>query len=279
VPDGLDRPVVASVHQRPGGLLGRPAERRERAELDLRLYRRADAVVVPSEHLRRLLARDDVPARTIHVVEPGSDGYDAPDRLDAPRAERDRSTVAFISVANLSPHKRPLELLDAFACLGRLDASLTLVGGASDTMLAAAVRDRLARPDLAGRARWMGPAAPGDVARLLRTSDVFVTPARHESYGIAVAEALRAGLPAVVCRSGNLPHLLRDRVDAFVVPARDLEAFAAAMRRLATDAPLRARMSDAARHAGERRPGWDDAAARFVGALRSAQARAGRSAA
>jgi glycosyltransferase involved in cell wall biosynthesis len=268
---GFDAPTVASVHQRPGGLVGRWPGRAVRAARDLRRYRRADAVVVPSGFLRALLVRAGIPARVLHVVEPGCDPF----AVRPSRGDRLSGDVRFICVANLSAHKRPLDVVEAFARLGGLDASLTLIGAGVDPRLAERVRMRLEQPDVAGRARWLGPLAPADLPAELATADVFVLPALDESYGMAVAEAMRAGLPAIVARSGNLPNLVRDGVDGLVVAPRDVRALAGAMRALGPDRELRDAMARAASRAAERFPTWDDAAGAFCAVLRSAQVSAG----
>jgi glycosyltransferase involved in cell wall biosynthesis len=270
-PGSFAVPVVASVHQLPGGLSGPRPVRAVRARRDLRLYRNADAVVVPSAFLRGALTRAGVPPDVVHVVEPGSEiVVRGPSRRE-PRGD----VVRFISVANLSAHKRPLDAIDAFARLGDVPASLTLIGAAVEPRLGRRVRDRLERPDLADRARWIGPLAPAAVAGELGSADVFVFPALDESYGMAVAEAMRAGLPAIVARSGNPPNLVRDGVDGLVVTPRDVRSLAGAMRSLALDRSRRDAMAGAARRAAERFPTWDDAVDAFCAVVRSAQASAG----
>jgi glycosyltransferase involved in cell wall biosynthesis len=175
-------------------------------------------------------------------------------------------------VANLSEHKRPLDAVEAFARLGDVPASLTLIGDGVDRRLGDRVRARLERPDVVARARWVGSLPTADVADVLATADVFVLPALDESYGIAVAEAMRAGLPAIVARSGNLPNLVRGGVDGSVVAPRDVRSLADAMRTIALDAGRRASMASAARAAAERFPTWDRAAEAFCRVLRSVHA-------
>jgi glycosyltransferase involved in cell wall biosynthesis len=272
-PEALARPVLASAHQRPGGLTGRAGARAVRAALDRRCYLRATRVVVPSEFLASELARAGVPAPRLHVVPPGRAVPEF--ALRATRSAAGRAPAAVASVANLSVHKRPLDLLEAFAKLGDLDVSLTLIGHGTNPRLADRVRRRLARPDLAGRARWLGPLPPAAVAKELAAADVFALPALHESYGMAVAEAMTAGMPAVVARSGNLPNLVRDGIDGLVVPPRDVAVLSAAMRRLVRDASLRRTMGAAARSRAAGFPSWDETAERFCAVVRAAHSPAG----
>jgi glycosyltransferase involved in cell wall biosynthesis len=84
---------------------------------------------------------------------------------------------------------------------------------------------------------------------------------------------MRAGLPAIVADSGNLPNLVRDGVDGIVVRPRDVASLAAAMRSLAADDARRNAMADAAVRAAERFPTWDDTAEAFCRVLGEVQRR------
>jgi glycosyltransferase involved in cell wall biosynthesis len=271
-PGALSRPVVASAHQRPGGLTGSRPRRAVRAARDLRLYRRAAAVVVPSAFLARELVEARVPGEIVHIVEPGADGAGGrPSRRERGEPGDGSGEVRFVTVANVSRHKRPLDVLEAFARLGDLETSLTMVGAAADHRLAGRVRARLAERALAGRASWEGSLPAAGVEEVLSNADVFVLPALGESYGTAVAEAMRAGLPAIVAASGNLPNLVRDGVDGVVVTARDVAGLSRAMRALAADAPRRAAMGASARRAAEGFSTWDAAAEAFCRVLSAVQ--------
>lgn len=68
-----------------------------------------------------------------------------------------------------------------------------------------------------------------------------------------VHDALAAGKPLVTADSPAARALLRDGVDAVLVPPGDPGALAAALERLAGDAALRARLAAGARGTWERR--------------------------
>jgi glycosyltransferase involved in cell wall biosynthesis len=85
---------------------------------------------------------------------------------------------------------------------------------------------------------------------------------------LKVAEYLAAGLPVVAPAVGQLAERLTDGVDAIVVPPQDVNALAAALRRLRDDPEERARLGKAARAAAEAEWSWEHQARRVIDALR-----------
>jgi glycosyltransferase involved in cell wall biosynthesis len=79
-----------------------------------------------------------------------------------------------------------------------------------------------------------------DVAPYLAAADLFVHVPLWEGLGVAVIEALAAGLPVVASRVGGIPDLIEDQKTGLLVPPRDPFALAAALCRLLDD-PLAAR--------------------------------------
>ena len=81
---------------------------------------------------------------------------------------------------------------------------------------------------------------------LYAASDVFVLPSEHEPWGLAVNEAMCAGLPIVVSHEvGCVADLVSDDVNGFTPAAGDIESLALALRRLIEDAALRRRQGQA----------------------------------
>ena len=85
-----------------------------------------------------------------------------------------------------------------------------------------------------------------DVPALMRAADVYCQPnLRGEPFGIAIAEAMRAGLPCVVSAAGGAAELL-DETCGIVTAPGDAAAVAAALQQLAGDRSRRAAMGRAA---------------------------------
>jgi glycosyltransferase involved in cell wall biosynthesis len=81
---------------------------------------------------------------------------------------------------------------------------------------------------------------------LYGASDVFVLPSQDEPWGLAVNEAMCAGLPVVVSREvGCVPDLVQNGVNGFTPEAGDVEGLAGALGRLIADKDFRRRQGEA----------------------------------
>jgi glycosyltransferase involved in cell wall biosynthesis len=259
-------PVIAVLHQPPGGVDHGRRRTSLQAPLDRLAYRRARLLLVASDLLADELGAAGVDRERIRVVPPGRDVAAAP--TPARDLRRGRQ-AALVCVANWVAHKGILELMDAMAALPPETATLHLAGDdEADPAYAARVRRRLAEPQLSARVVAHGPLPRERVAALYAGADVFVLPAVRETYGTVWGEAMAFGLPVVGWRAGNLPYLADDGREGRLVPPGDVEALAAALKRLATDPPLRARLGEAARRRAQARPTWEQSAALFFAAIR-----------
>ena len=84
-------------------------------------------------------------------------------------------------------------------------------------------------------------------AAILRRADLYVFPSRHESYGLTLAEALRAGVPAVCLDHMGAHEIMRPE---FGIVAKR-ETLRESIQKLLADDALRARMSVAAAEYGK----------------------------
>lgn len=147
--------------------------------------------------------------------------------------------VAVLTVARLVPEKGIDVLLDSAA---RAGLPLVVLGeGPERSRLEQRARELAVRATFTSRP-W------DEVVGAYVAADVFALLSRHEPWGVVVNEAAACGLPLVLSdRVGAARDLLRDDENGLLVPVGDVEAAAAALRRLAADPDLRRRMGGRSR--------------------------------
>lgn len=91
-----------------------------------------------------------------------------------------------------------------------------------------------------------------NVRQWLRKAKVFMLTSRTEGLSLALMEAMMCGLPGIVPRVGDLPDLVEDGVNGYLVEGHSPAKFAARMRELLANDEKRAAFSRAARSAAMR---------------------------
>jgi glycosyltransferase-like protein len=175
--------------------------------------------------------------------------------------------LAILTVGGIEPRKGSLTLLRAFAAaraaLPDRRPVLLVAGGATlfdhrdEIDRFQALREDL---DLDGSVRVLGPVTDEELERLYLAADVFALPSTKEGFGLAVLEALAAGVPAVVSDLDVFRTYLSDGDSALMAPVGDHVALAEALVRAARDPGLAARLRAGGRVVAARH-GWDAAAA------------------
>lgn len=210
------------------------------------LYPRAAAVVILTEGVREW-AEEFVDKAAVRVI-PNPIPEVVLKQQAGAQSERSGHVVA--AMGRLDPQKGFDVLLKAFArCTGQYpDWSMVILGeGGERSQLEALARklgiaDRVSLPGLIRNPFW-----------ILRAADLFVLSSRFEGFPMALIEAMSCRLPVIStdCPSGPR-DIVRDGVDAVLVPIENVEALAEAMSRLMGDPNERDRLGARAAEIGER---------------------------
>ncbi|MDZ4719226.1 MAG: glycosyltransferase family 4 protein, partial [Roseiflexaceae bacterium] len=124
-----------------------------------------------------------------------------------------------------------------------IDVTLDLVGTGDAQATCEALAQEL---DIAERVRFCGYIPREQIAERYAQADVFVLPSFNEGMSVATLEAMAAGLPTVVTRTGGTAELVADQVSGLIFDWGDVKAMAGHIARLARDRALAQRMGAAA---------------------------------
>ena len=212
------------------------------------LDRRADAVVTygphVTEHVRRRRPHGPVfeAPQAVSAEQFGAAVGDAEQAVWRQRAGVADDGFLALYVGRLEEEKGVRILLTAWRDAGLPDAALALAG------------DGPLRADAEAHAIALGPVARAKLPPLYAAADALVLPSIRtatftEPWGLVVNEAMHQGTPVIASDAVGAAAggLVRDGRNGLVVPERDPAALAAALRTLAADPALRARLGDAAR--------------------------------
>lgn len=158
--------------------------------------------------------------------------------------KRNDARLRLLCVARLSPEKGVDVLLEAME--GLPDATLDIVGdGRSEKEL----KDAAKR--LGDRVRFLGRR--NDVWQLYKEYDALVLPSReHDPFGLVAAEAMMAGIPAVVTDACGIAEYLTNGKDGLVARADDADGLRRAIGIL-TDKPTRNRIASEGKKTADER--------------------------
>lgn len=182
------------------------------------LERLATHTIAVSDTTGARLQRWGVRRERISVADLGIDfdalAYDVAGRQSL-RAELgiDPDVLVLGAVGRLAPVKRLDRTLRAVAPLLRDGARLVVAGsGPLQDELTALTHDL----GIAGQVHWLG--ARSDMSAVLSAFDVLVSASTDETFGMAVVEAMGAGLPVVYAECPALEELDETPLDAHRVP-------------------------------------------------------------
>jgi glycosyltransferase involved in cell wall biosynthesis len=170
--------------------------------------------------------------------------------------------LRLLCVGRLIERKGQRHLIEAVKRLTEKGITVTLdLVGTGDAE--ATYRAQVERLGIADRVSFVGYVPREEIAAQYASAHVFVLPSYNEGMSVAILEAMAAGLPVVVTRTGGTTELIEEGVNGLTFDWADVDALTAHLARLATERVLARRMGAASR-AKAAGFSWDAAAGRFL---------------
>jgi glycosyltransferase involved in cell wall biosynthesis len=257
--EGLPLHRVAGLIHHPASMeTGLPDDIRQRLHAtEAEMFQALPRLLVTSEQTADLIARDfAIPRDRIGTIVPGIG--------DLPRGKGSPGpSCRILSAGALIPRKGHDLLLRALARLFDIDWHLTIAGSPDrDPVHASGLAALATDLNIAQRTEFV-PAVTG---ALWDQADVFALTSHFEGYGIAIAEALRRGIPVAVTNVGAVPALVGPETGV-IVSVGDTDQYSKAIRRLIFDETVRKAMAEAAWRESQALPSWRTQAEHLAAAL------------
>jgi glycosyltransferase involved in cell wall biosynthesis len=219
-------------------------------------FRQVQRVIAVSHAVGRALTAQKIfPATKIKVIPNGIDfrRFDASLEGFDREAFRRRMNIpqgSFLigTVGEIKRQKGHEEFLRAATIISRENkATHFIIAGADSTRTGehlAALERLISELGLTNRVHFTGWL--DEVAPLMAALDVYVSASRTESFGLAMVEAMAAGLPVVATATEGALEIIDNKETGVIVPVDDYEALAARVLYLLKDEDERARLGASA---------------------------------
>jgi glycosyltransferase involved in cell wall biosynthesis len=201
---------------------------------DPRRFARCSHFVGVTRGIVEHMVAHGVPRARAHYV-PTFPTLEAGPAVDRALYATPKDAVLLLALSRLH-EKKGLDVL--LAALVQLPDCVAWLAG--DGPLQGELEALATRLGVADRVRFLGWRT--DRGALLKAADICVLPSRWEPFGTVMLEAWAAGTPLIAAASQGPAALIEDGVNGLLVPVDDADALAAAVRRLAADAALQARL-------------------------------------
>jgi glycosyltransferase involved in cell wall biosynthesis len=193
------------------------------------IARRAEAIIVPSEYLKRIVLTWGVHASRIRVVYSAFIPEEIPEGKKDLGALFDMPGIALVSSARLVPWKGMHTLIELMPELQKDFNGIGLVilgDGPERTRLENIAKNA----GVAGRVRFMGDVPHATALRYFKAADVFVLNTGYEGLSYTLLEVMAQGTPIVTTAVGGNPELIESGRDGILVQYDNKTELLAAIR-------------------------------------------------
>lgn len=223
-------------------------------EKELQEYEEADYVIVPSLYVKRtFLEQGYSENKLIHIPF----GVDLAQFTQVPKTD---NVFRIIFTGGMTLRKGVHYLLQAYSELKLPNSELLLIGSFNEEI----------RPffeKYAGQFRFVGHVPQAELYRYYSQGSVFAMCSIEEGLALVQPQAMACGLSIIATTNTGAEDIVRDGVDGYIIPIRNVEALKEKLIYLYEHPDVRARMSESARERVRSGFTWGDYGTKLVSAL------------
>lgn len=214
-------------------------------EKELKEYEEADYVSIPSLFVKKTFLDKGFPEnKLIHV----------PYGVDLTRFKqiaKNDNIFRVIFAGGMTLRKGVQYILQAMSELNLPNSELMLIGSMNDEM----------RPffdKYEGDYKWVGHVRQSELYKYYSQGSVFVMMSVEEGLSLVQPQAMACGLPIIATTNTGAEDVVRDGVDGFIIPIRDIETLKKKIIYLYENKEKREQMAQSAKTRVSRGFTWDD---------------------
>lgn len=209
-------------------------------------FSRMDVVTTPTKIAARLLKENGF-TKDIIPISCGIDleRFSVGDRIAAGKKWNLPDVPRFLFMGRLDEEKHVDQLIRAFAQACKQAPMCLVIGGKG--VETEVLKQLAAELGVAGSVYFLGYVSDEDLPNLYRAVDCFAIASTAELQSIVTMEAMSSSLPVIGADAAALPDLVHDGENGILVAPGDINGFADAMVRIATNSEERAQFAAASR--------------------------------
>jgi glycosyltransferase involved in cell wall biosynthesis len=165
-------------------------------------------------------------------------------------------TLIILFLARIHPVKRPELLINALSILAQKYKFHLILAGSGEAEYTQQLTHLASSLGLDSHLSMPGFVEGEAKELLLQGADIFVLPSVIESFGISIAEAMAAGLPAIVTEDVKISPDIADALAGIVVSG-EVNALADAIAQLLENSLLRRQIGENGKQLANKRYRWD----------------------
>ena len=242
-------PVVTTLHGTDITLVGRDPSFLPITRFGIE---QSDAVTAISRYLREATHKAFCPDCEIEVIYNFIDAeyYRRQPNEDIRKHLGPNGERIILHVSTFRPVKRISDCIEIVAKMKRIDSAsqvgvkLVMCGDGPERADAQALAVRLGVED---SVTFVGKQPQSVIRDYLSVADLLLLPSQSESFGLTALEAMACEVPVIATRVGGIPELVEDEGCGYLFEVGDVDAMAAASRRVLGDEAERKRLGSRGR--------------------------------
>ena len=220
-------------------------------EKELKEYEEADYISIPSSFVKRSFLKNGIPESKLIQVPYGID-------LSAFRQILKTDNVFRVVFAGgMTTRKGVHYLLQAFSELNLPNSELVLAGSINDEIKPFFKKYK-------GKYKWMGHIPQKELYKYYSQGSVFVIMSIEEGLAMVQPQAMACGLPVIATTNTGGEDIIRDGVDGFIIPIRDVEKLKEKLTYLYENSEICQKMGKSAQQRVSQGFTWDDYGEKIV---------------